>query len=76
MKDARVSVRISALFDDWLRRRVGSTRSKSDVVRELIEAEIAREEAARLTKMFDAAAAELTDEDRGERDLLLDAFRP
>ena len=33
-----------------------------------------REEDERLRRMFDAAAAELTDEEREERDLLLGAF--
>jgi hypothetical protein len=73
-KDAQVSVRISAMVDSWLRRRAGKDRSKADVVRELIEAEIAREEAARLREMFDAAAAELSNEDREDRDLILGAF--
>jgi hypothetical protein len=35
---------------------------------------MAREEEVRLRAMFDAAAAELTEEEREDRDLLLGAF--
>ncbi|HUP01206.1 MAG TPA: hypothetical protein VM737_06770 [Gemmatimonadota bacterium] len=73
-KDTQVSVRISGHMDEWLTRKAGEERSKADVVRSLIEDEIAREAAARLTEMFDAAAAELTDEDREDRDLVTGAF--
>lgn len=73
-KDAQVSVRIPASVDEWLRRRAGKNRTKADVVRGLIEAEIAREEAARIQEMFDEAGAELTAEDREDRDLILGAF--
>lgn len=73
-KDAQVSLRISGRMEAWLARRAGKDRSKADVVRSLIEQEMAREAAARLTEMFDAAAADLTDEDRDDRDLVTGAF--
>ena len=73
-KDAQISIRIPAVIDHWLRRRAGRNRSKADVVRQLIEEEMAREDAARLQEMFDAAAADLTPEDREDRDLLLGGF--
>ena len=38
--------------------------------------ELMREEEARLRAMFDAAAAELTEEELEDRDLLLSAFEP
>ncbi|MGH7556420.1 MAG: hypothetical protein ACREMD_01300 [Gemmatimonadota bacterium] len=73
-KDTQVSLRISSRMEAWLARKAGRERSKADVVRSLIEEEMAREEAARMTDMFDAAAAELTDEDRDDRDLVTGAF--
>lgn len=73
-KDAQVSIRLPRPMDQWLRRRAGKERTKADVVRELIEAEIAREDAARLKEMFDEAAAELSAEDREDRELILGAF--
>lgn len=73
-KDTQVSVRISGRMEEWLARKAGEQRSKADVVRSLIEDEMAREAAARLTKMFDAAAADLTDEDREDRDRVTGAF--
>lgn len=75
-REAQISVRISAAMDEWLERRAGEAGSKADVIRGLIDAEIAREDEERLRAMFDAAAAELTDEDREERDRLLGAFEP
>lgn len=73
-KDAQVSLRISGRMEAWLARKAGKDRSKADVVRSLIEQEMAREAAARLTEMFDAAATDLTDEDRDDRDLVTGAF--
>lgn len=73
-KDAQVSVRISNRMEEWLARRAGKGRSKADVVRSLIEEEMAREAVARLTEMFDAAASELTEEDRKDRELAMGAF--
>ena len=73
-KDTQVSVRISGRMEEWLARKAGEQRSKADVVRSLIEDEMAREAAARLTRMFDAAAADLADEDREDRDRVTGAF--
>lgn len=73
-KDAQVSVRISNRMEAWLARRAGKERSKADVVRSLIEEEMAREASARLTEMFDAAASELTEQDRKDRELATGAF--
>ena len=73
-KTAQVSVRIPSHVDEWLRRRAGRHRTKADVVRELIEAEMAREEIERRREMFDAAARQLTAEDREDRDLVLGSF--
>ena len=73
-KDAQVSVRISNRMEAWLARKAGKERSKADVVRSLIEEEMAREASARLTEMFDAAASELTEQDRKDRELATGAF--
>ncbi len=61
-------------MEAWLARRAGKERSKADVVRSLIEEEMAREASARLTEMFDAAASELTEQDRKDRELATGAF--
>ncbi|HUF90111.1 MAG TPA: hypothetical protein VMR66_09035 [Gemmatimonadota bacterium] len=61
-------------MDEWLDARAHEEGSKADVVRRLIEEGMAREEEERLRQMFDAAAAELTEEERADRDLLLGAF--
>lgn len=74
IKEAQVSVRIPAPMDLWLERHAGKGGTKADVVRKLIEAEIAREDAERLTAMFDAAAKEITREDRQDLDLLMGGF--
>lgn len=73
-KEAQVCVRIPTFIDEWLEKRARETGSKADVVRALIEKEMTREEEVRLRDMFDAAAAELTEEEREDRDLLLGAF--
>lgn len=73
-KEAQVCVRIPAFVDEWLEARARESGSKADVVRGLIEREMTREEEVRLRAMFDAAAAELTEEEREDRDLLLGAF--
>ena len=74
VKDAQVSVRISSRMEAWLAQKAGRGRSKADVIRSMIEDEMDRESSARLTEMFDAAAAELTEEDRDDRDLITGAF--
>ena len=76
IKDAQVSVRIPAFVDAWLEARAGKKGSKADVIRRLIEEEMEREESEALRQMFDDAAAELTEEEREDRALLLDAFEP
>lgn len=74
LKSAQVSVRIPMTILEWLDRRAGTARSRADIVRELLEEEMRREDAARLTEMFDAAAADLTPEEREDRDRLLGAL--
>lgn len=76
VNNAQISVRIPGFVDEWLEKRAGKTGSKADVIRRLIEEEMAREEAEALRRMFDEAAAELTEEEREDRDLLLGAFEP
>ena len=73
-KSAQVCIRIPDFMDVWLERRARAMGSKADVVRDLIEREMAREEEEDLRAMFDEAAAKQTDEERKDRDLLLGAF--
>lgn len=75
-RESQISVRVSAAMDEWLERRAKEAGSKADVVRGLIRAEMAREDEERLRAMFDAAAVELTEDDRDERDHLLGVFDP
>jgi hypothetical protein len=74
VKDAQVSVRISSRMEAWLAGKAGRKRSKADVIRSMIEGEMDREARARLTEMFDAAASDLTDQDRDDRELATGAF--
>jgi hypothetical protein len=74
VKDAQVSVRISSRMEAWLAQKAGRDRSKADVIRSMIEEEMDRESSARLTQMFDAAASELTEKDRDDRELVTGAF--
>jgi len=73
-KEAQICIRIPAFVDEWLASRASAVGSKADIVRDLIEREMLREEEDRLRAMFDAAAAELTEEEREDRNLLLGAF--
>lgn len=73
-KEAQICIRIPAFVDQWLESHARAVGSKADIVRGLIEREMLREEEDRLRAMFDAAAAELTEEETEDRDLLLGAF--
>lgn len=73
-KERQISVRVSAETDRWLGRQAGGSRRKASFIRELIERERARQRQLELLEMFDRAAAELTNEDRAERDLLVGSF--
>lgn len=73
-KDAQVSVRISSRMEAWLAGKAGRKGSKADVIRSMIEKEMERETSARLTEMFDAAASDMTDQDRDDRELATGAF--
>lgn len=75
-KEAQVCVRIPGFVDEWLAVQAREAGSKADVVRGLIEREMAREEEARLREMFDAAARELDDEEREDLERLLGGFEP
>jgi hypothetical protein len=58
----------------WLAGKAGRKGSKADVIRSMIEKEMERETSARLTEMFDAAASDMTDQDRDDRELATGAF--
>ncbi len=74
LKGRQISVRVVGEIDAWLERRAGGSANKADFVRRLIEQEIAREREESLLEVFNKAAAELTESDRGEREALLGAF--
>lgn len=74
VKERQISVRVPEELDRWLQERAGGARKKAAFIRELVEKERAAEREAELLQMFNEAAAELTDEDRAERERLVDAF--
>lgn len=73
-RDRQISIRISNDTDAWLEHRAGSGKNKAGFVRRLIERERERERELELLKMFNEAAADLTAEDREERESLLGGF--
>lgn len=70
-RGGRVSVQVPRPVVEWLEARAaGADRSKADVVRELIEQEMAREGVLWPAPEPSAAADDLTAEDREDRRLL------
>lgn len=74
VKGRQISVRVLRETDAWLERRAGGRSNKATFVRRLIEREMAREREENLLEVFNKAAADLTEGDRGERETLLGAF--
>jgi hypothetical protein len=73
-KDRQISVRVASDTDAWLEARAGGDKNKAGFIRKLIERERSREREQELLAMFNEAAADVTDEDREERELLLGGF--
>jgi hypothetical protein len=73
-KDHQISIRIANDTDAWLELRAGGGKNKAGFIRQLIERERAREREQELLEMFNRAAADVTQEDLDERELLLGAF--
>jgi hypothetical protein len=73
-KGRQISVRVLRETDAWLERRAGGSSRKANFVRRLIEKEMAREKEEDLLEVFNKAAADVTEEDRAEREALLGAF--
>ena len=73
-KDRQISVRVAKDTDAWLELRAGSSQNKARFIRRLIERERARDREQELLAMFNKAAAEITKEDRDERESLLGGF--
>ena len=73
-KDRQISVRIASDTDAWLELRAGGGQNKAGFIRQLIERERAREREQELLKMFNEAAADVTQEDLEERESLLGGF--
>ena len=72
-KARQISVRVLPPTDLWLERRAGRS-NKAEFIRKLLEKEMAREREEELLQVFNKAAADLTEEDRAEREALLGAF--
>ena len=72
-KARQISVRVLPATDLWLERRAGRS-NKAEFIRKLLEKEMSREREEELLEVFNKAAADLTEEDRAEREALLGAF--
>ena len=76
-REPQVNIRFSEETRDWLELRAGDKRAVPAYVRDLVEHERAREQAAEREKelraMFNRAAEDLTEEDREERRLFMQA---
>jgi hypothetical protein len=73
-KDRQISIRLASDTDAWLEARTGGGKNKARYIRKLIEWERSREREQELLAMFNEAAADVTDEDLEERELLLGGF--
>lgn len=73
-KTHQISVRVHKETDSWLEKKAGGRQNKAEFIRQLIEQEKAREKEHELLEMFNAAAAEITEQDREERESLLGGF--
>jgi hypothetical protein len=74
VKDRQISIRVASDTDAWLARRAGGGRNKAAFIRQLIERERVREREQELLEMFNAAAADLGEEDLDERESLIGGF--
>lgn len=76
-REPQVNIRFPEETRDWLELRAGDKRAVPAYVRDLVERERAREQAAEREKellaMFNRAAEDLTEEDREERRLFMQA---
>ena len=73
VKARQISVRLLPTMDLWLERRAGRS-NKAEFIRKLLEKEMVREREEALLQVFNKAAADLTEEDRAEREALIGAF--
>lgn len=73
-KDRQISVRIASETDAWLERKAGGRQKKAGFIRQIIERERAREREQKLLEMFNAAARDVDDEERAERESLIEGF--
>lgn len=71
--ELQVNIRVAQETSDWLVRHAGGRRAVPAYVRELIERERAAERERELLEMFNRAAEDLTDDDREERRLFMQA---
>lgn len=71
LKDRQICVRVLPETYAWLERRAGGQSKKADFVRGLIEGEMARDREENLLRVFNKAAADVTESDRAEREALL-----
>lgn len=77
-KEAQINLRLPGELDAWVESHAGGKRNKPEYIRRLLEREKLREEEAEMLEMFNAAWDSLTDEEReeerAERESLLNAF--
>ncbi len=70
----QISVRLKDETDLWLENHAGGKQKKAAFVRSLIEREMEQEQERKLLKMFNQAAEEVDQDEREEREALLDGF--
>lgn len=73
VREPQVNIRFSEETRHWLEEHAGNRRAVPAFVRELVERERAAEREQELLAMFNRAAEDLTEEDREERRLFMQA---
>lgn len=72
--DPQVNVRLEPELNEWLEERAGGSRGRADFIRGLLVRERARDRTWELRRMFDHAAAEVDEEERADREWLLEVY--
>lgn len=74
VKETQLNLRLAVHLNHWIERQAGGPEKRAEYVRGLIESDMQQALEQAELEMFNQAAADLTDEDRAERELLISAF--
>lgn len=72
--DVQVNVRLPREVRDLLAKKAGRDRSVQDLIRQAIDEYVARLREQKLHEMYSAAAKDMSDADRSDRELWLGAY--